>query len=114
MHWDADHISVPSLSKKLQMNFSMSDLELISTIVATLASSYLDIHRVPDSFSFVKVFEKLLFFSRTYLSAGSPYSVQLMEPSSLPYMSSSIECWSAAEQASVFASCGLEVNKRIR
>ena len=96
------------------MNFSMSDLELISTIVATLASSYLDIHRVLDSFSFFKVFEKLLFFSKTYLSAGSPYSVQLMEPSSLPYMSSSIECWSAAEQASVFASCGLEVNKRIR
>ena len=96
------------------MNFSMSDLELISTIVATLASSYLDIHRVLDSFSFDKFFEKLLFFSNlTYLSAGSPYSVQLMEPSSLPYMSSSIECWSAAEQASVFASCGLEVNKRI-
>ena len=35
-------MSVPSLSKKLQINFSMSDLELISTIVATLASSYLN------------------------------------------------------------------------
>merc|ERR1712110_1023852 len=91
------------------MNFSMSDLELISTIVATLASSYLDIHRVPDSFSI-----KLLFFSRTYLSAGNPYSVQLMEPSSLPYISSSIECWSAAEQASVFASMAHIQNSMLR
>ena len=42
MHCKRDHMSVPSLSKKLQMNFSISDLELISTIVATLASSYLN------------------------------------------------------------------------
>ena len=42
MHCKRDHMSVPSLSKKLQMNFSMSDFELINTIVATFASSYLN------------------------------------------------------------------------
>ena len=47
----------------------------------------------------------------THLSAGSPYWVQSMEPSSLPYMSSSIECCRAAEQQSVFASCQFWLEK---
>ena len=72
MHWDTDHISVPSLSKKLQMNFSMSDFELISTIVATLASSYLDIHRGLDSFSFVKFFEKTFVLFEDLLVSRQP------------------------------------------
>ena len=96
MHCKRDHMSVPSLSKKLQMNFSISDLELMSTIVATLASSYLntlcDFHHYLI-FVLALYIQKLsrwpsfpfpgatyIAFSKvqnptltTYLSAGSPY-----------------------------------------